>query len=103
MDFQNDSNQSLLSSKQPSNLSEYANSTKSSEISTPKDAKTSLKHEPIEALSVGLLSQFTSLKDLETQLEQIICYQKTLIENIVMMNCYYTQNEELQEVQLMVR
>jgi len=75
----------------------------SDQLSTPsKDSTGRSNMEPIDALSVGLLSEFKCLKDLETQLEQIVNNQKGLIENISSINGFYTQNEELMEAQLMV-
>lgn len=75
----------------------------SDQLSTPsKDSTGRSKMEPIDALSVGLLSEFKCLKDLETQLEQIVNNQKGLIENISSINGFYTHNEELMEAQLMV-
>lgn len=57
----------------------------------------------IDALSTGLLREFTGLRDLELQLEQIIGNQQSLLDNISSMNEYFTKSEEYLEVQLMVR
>lgn len=57
---------------------------------------------PIDQLSFGLLKEFTSLRDLEAQLEQIVSHQKNLIESFINMNLIL-HSEEFMEVQLMVR
>ncbi|CAG9810655.1 unnamed protein product [Chironomus riparius] len=76
----------------------------SDQQSTPsKDSTSRSKMEPIDALSVGLLSEFNCLKDLETQLEQLVNNQQGLIENITSMNIAYTHNQELMEAQLMMK
>jgi hypothetical protein len=58
---------------------------------------------PVDLLSTGILTQFTSLNDLEVQLEQITKNQESLIECISGMNGDLMQSEEIMEVQLMVR
>lgn len=78
----------------------------SSTLSTPSKS-TSNSHSisqqnPIDLLSNGLLQEFTSLGDLEVQLEQIVMNQKGLIDVIVNLNTNYMQSEEIMEVQLMV-
>ncbi|KAL7012136.1 hypothetical protein ACKWTF_014651 [Chironomus riparius] len=76
----------------------------SDQQSTPsKDSTNRSKLEPIDALSVGFLSEFNCLKELETQLEQIVNNQQGLIENITSMNIAYTHNQELMEAQLMMK
>lgn len=75
----------------------------SDQLSTPsKSSSSRSKLAPIDALTVGLLSEFKCLKDLETQLEQIVNHQQGLIENVAALNGFYTHNEELMEAQLMV-
>lgn len=73
----------------------------SNEASPSKSSK--LAESPDELLSNGLLSQFTSIKELELQLEQITVNQESLIQTILGMNGNLLQNEEMMEVQLMVR
>ena len=54
----------------------------------------------MEKLSTGVLSQFSGLKELEAQLEQITTNQQELFQNISEMNI---RNEDFMEVQLLVR
>lgn len=77
----------------------------SSTLSTPsKSTTTSQQREsPIDLLSMGLLQEFTSLSELEVQLEQIMSSQQGLTDIIVNLNANYMQSEEIMEVQLMVR
>lgn len=72
----------------------------STETSPAKTSKSS--DTPVDTLSMGLLSQFTSLKDLEVQLEQITANQENLIQCMLSMNGSVMQSEEMMEVQLMV-
>lgn len=72
----------------------------SSSNSTPSK---SLTKNPIDLLATGLLQEFTSLKEMKVQLAEIENNQKNLLENIVQLNENFTQNEDIQEVQLMVR
>lgn len=56
----------------------------------------------INQLSTGLLREFTSLRDLEVHLEQIVSNQQKLIQNIMTLGEFYTNNGDYMEVQLMV-
>lgn len=72
----------------------------SNKVSPSKDSKS--PESPVDKLSMGILTQFSSLKDLEVQLEQITANQENLIQNIAGMNVDLMHSEEIMEVQLMV-
>ena len=90
-------------------------------MSTPSKSASQKVESPIDLLSSGLLQEFTSLRDLEVQLEEIVSHQQGLnlnyiaiqswlsipylpglIDVIVNLNSNYMQSEEIMEVQLMV-
>lgn len=58
---------------------------------------------PVDLLSNGLLDQFTSLKDLEKQLTQLLSKQCEMLENDFNELNHYKTDEQLAEISLMVR
>lgn len=58
---------------------------------------------PVDLLSNGLLDQFTSLKDLEKQLSQLLSKQCEMLENDFKELNHYQTDQQLAEISLMVR
>ncbi|KAG5667106.1 hypothetical protein PVAND_015105 [Polypedilum vanderplanki] len=72
-------------------------------IKNPETKQQQNNLSPIDKVSIGLLEEFTGLKDLEEQLKMIVINQQNLLQNMASLNDFYSQNEDLQEVQLMMK